>query len=97
MTIMNINGDGVSLWKIPLCIFASAKELPLTDNSTLQVFMVFLIKQIIAEIIEFICRRKIVNCKNVGIVTWKHNIFDSLLELMVGWLGFMALQILLVI
>ena len=43
MAIMNSNGDSASPWNIPLEIFASAKLLPPTVNSTQQVFMVFLI------------------------------------------------------
>ena len=44
MVIMNSKGDRTSPWKIRLWIFASVKLLPPAVNSTLQVFMVFLIK-----------------------------------------------------
>ena len=44
MAIMNSNGDRASHWIILLWIFASAKLLPRTVNSALQIFMVFSIK-----------------------------------------------------
>ena len=48
MTIMNSNGDCEYPWKIPLCIFASAKLLLPVVNFTLQVFMVFSMNFIIS-------------------------------------------------
>ena len=44
MAIMNSNGESASPWKIPLCIFVSAKILPPAVNPTRQIFMVFSIK-----------------------------------------------------
>ena len=44
IAITNSNGDGGSPWNIPRSQFASAKFFPPAVNSTLQVFMVFMIK-----------------------------------------------------
>ena len=60
MAIRNSNGDSASPWKIPLWIFASAKRLPPTVNSTLQVFMVFSIKFMTSSDILYILKQFII-------------------------------------
>ena len=53
---MNSNDDSVSPWNTHICILASAKLLPTTVNSTLQVFIVFSIKFITLCDILYILR-----------------------------------------
>ena len=57
MDITNSNGDNVSLWNMPLCIFTFAKLCLPAVNSTLQVCIVFSIKCTIRSSILYIFRQ----------------------------------------
>ena len=60
MAIMNSKGDSTSPWKIPLWIFVSAKLLPPAVSSTLQVYMVILMKFMTSCDILYIFRQCII-------------------------------------